>query len=398
MSDKIGTFQWTVIGSSVRGASHLRSDMPNQDAIHYIPETGSGSVVAMAVADGHGSAKSFRSDVGARIAVQVCIQVLNESWENIVRNGHPNLTAIKRDGEDRLPKLISRLWRQRVDEHCAANPFSADELRKMKNDKAVTEYINENKVNYQAYGATLLSALITETFMLCLQLGDGDILLVSPDFSVSRAVPKDPALIANETTSLCMPSPEREFRVVFLNLASSRPALVMMSTDGYSNSFSNDEGYLKAASDILAIAHEEGIESIRKQAPAWLEDASKKGSGDDITLGLIMGDVKNVSRPVAIPETMAEKGEPAPVNKDDSKQGSAPAAESKVPAVSLNVTEDNEKASNSLAAAFSAQTIPISVPKSENPEPAVESSPTRSELDPPAKAEDHKDIKPSPPK
>lgn len=391
MSEKPKVFQWEVVGSTVRGASHLRSGLPNQDAILMSPDSGSGSVVAVAVSDGHGSAKSFRSDVGARIAVQVCIQVLNESWENISRHGHPNMTAIKRDGEDRLPKLISRLWRQRVDEHCAANPFSLDELQKIKNDKAILEYINENKVNYQAYGATLLSVLITETFMLCLQLGDGDILLVSPDFSVSRAVPKDPALIANETTSLCMPSPEREFRVVFLNLASSRPALVMMSTDGYSNSFSNDEGYLKAASDILAIAHEEGIESIRKQAPAWLEDASKKGSGDDITLGLIMGDVKNVSRPVAIPETIPEKSEPAPppVNNDDSKQGSAPATECIVPSVSMNVTEDKGKVSDSLAAAFSAQTIPISAPKSDNPEPTVESSSTRSEQDPPSETEDH---------
>ena len=228
--------------------------------------------------------------------------------------------------------------------------------------------------------------------MLFLQLCDGDILLVSSDFSVSRAIPKDPALIANETTSLCMPTPEREFRVSFHNYASSRPALVMMSTDGYSNSFSSDEGYLKAASDILAIAHEEGIESIRKQAPAWLEDASKKGSGDDITLGLIMGDVKNVSRPVAIPEPTPEKNEPAssPADKDDAKQDSAPVAETLNPSGDSPISAGNDNASGSPATASSSPTIQVSAPAPDNAAPSVDSAPSRTDQGSTAKAEEQR--------
>jgi len=327
--------RWEIVAASVRGASHNRSGLPNQDAFLVLPEKGIGSVVILSIADGHGSAKSFRSDIGAKFAVQVCVQVLNESWANVSRQGLPSLTVIKRECEDRLPKLISRAWRQKVDEHCAGTPFSLDEISKM-TDKAILDYAKAKKTNYQAYGATLLAVMMTETFMLCLQLGDGDILVVSPDFSVKRAIPKDAALIANETTSLCMSEPENEIRTSVVPLGAIKPALVMLSTDGYSNSFSSDEGYLKAATDILTIAHDEGIASIRKQTPTWLEDASKSGSGDDITLGLIFGDIINVTKPAPVQLPVEGKCDPSPMPTDPSiaQVKAAPVAEKCAPSES----------------------------------------------------------------
>ena len=67
---------WRVIGESVRGAGHKRNGMPNQDAYTCLPESGVGSVLCVAVADGHGSTRYFRSDVGARLAVQSATEVL----------------------------------------------------------------------------------------------------------------------------------------------------------------------------------------------------------------------------------------------------------------------------------------------------------------------------------
>ena len=62
---------WRAIGRSVRGASHVRSSLPNQDAIAWFPDSGKGPPLIVAVSDGHGSPRNFRSDVGSKIAVEI---------------------------------------------------------------------------------------------------------------------------------------------------------------------------------------------------------------------------------------------------------------------------------------------------------------------------------------
>src|SRR5438067_1473667 len=68
--------KWQVICASVRGASHIRVGLPNQDDLFYLPKTKVGPRLLLAVADGHGGAKHFRSDVGAHCAVSAATSVL----------------------------------------------------------------------------------------------------------------------------------------------------------------------------------------------------------------------------------------------------------------------------------------------------------------------------------
>ena len=49
--------RWRVIQESVRGASHVRSGLPNQDRARAFPETGEHVRALLAIADGHGRAK-----------------------------------------------------------------------------------------------------------------------------------------------------------------------------------------------------------------------------------------------------------------------------------------------------------------------------------------------------
>src|SRR5437016_2401525 len=67
---------WRIVGRSVRGAAHKRVDLPNQDAIGWWPDSGEGMPVILAVSDGHGSAKYFRSHRGARLAVETALKVI----------------------------------------------------------------------------------------------------------------------------------------------------------------------------------------------------------------------------------------------------------------------------------------------------------------------------------
>jgi hypothetical protein len=63
--------------------------------------------------------------------------------------------------------------------------------------------------------------------------------------------------------------------------------MLLLSTDGYSNSFASPDAFLKAGADYLNAIRTEGAEGVRKELPKWLVETSENGSGDDITVGII---------------------------------------------------------------------------------------------------------------
>ena len=68
------------------------------------------------------------------------------------------------------------------------------------------------------------------------------------------------------------------------------PSLVLLSTDGYANSFRSDEDFLKIGQDYLEIIRQQGIASLAEELPAILTEATQQGSGDDITLAILQDD------------------------------------------------------------------------------------------------------------
>ncbi len=277
--------EWRVLGHSVRGAAHLRSGLPNQDAIHWLPATRVGPPLILTVSDGHGSAKNFRSDVGSDLAVRQTAWLIQD-----LLDGQPdpaNLSTIKRTAEERLPQEIVRQWREAIASHHRKNPFTSAELRALEEEKGLAARRQVEATPRLAYGATILCVLATADFILYLQLGDGDILTVSEAGEVQRPLRKDARLFANETTSLCTEDAWRDVRFRFQAIFGAPPALIMLATDGYANSFVNDTAFFKVGSDLLAILREDGPKVIEANLPAWLSEASEAGSGDDITLGLL---------------------------------------------------------------------------------------------------------------
>lgn len=252
--------QWRVVGQSVRGAVHERNGLPNQDAICWLPASGEGSSIVLAVADGHGSARYSRSHIGASLAVESAAQLVHE----FINSQSDNLSLLKDATEDWLPRALVRKWVE-----------------------AVTDHLNADEESIVAYGATLIVAAVSERFALYLQLGDGEILTVSESGEVTRPLTRDDRLIANETTSLCAPDAWRDFRVSFQPLNHSSPALILLSTDGYPNSFRHESGFFKVGSDILHMIREHGLDMVKDNLAGWLSDSTRAGSGDDITVGIL---------------------------------------------------------------------------------------------------------------
>jgi hypothetical protein len=259
--------QWQVAGESVRGAAHERNGLPNQDAIYWLPVAGHGSSLVLAVADGHGSARYSRSHIGASLAVESSVQLVQEFLDS--QTGAGNLSLTKDATEEWLPRTLVRKWIEVVDEHLNSDPLDAPEQ------------------NLIAYGSTLLVTAVTEQFAIYLQLGDGEILTVSESGEVTRPLTKDDRLFGNETTSLCAPDAWRDFRVSFQLFTQSAPALILLSTDGYPNSFRDETGFFKVGSDILNLVRENGLSFIKENLGVWLTDSTRAGSGDDVTLGIL---------------------------------------------------------------------------------------------------------------
>lgn len=285
---------WRVIGSSVRGASHVRAGIENQDAIGWIPPDGIGARVVVSVADGHGNPKSFRSAAGARLAVEVSQALAAELLT--VPGGRGELSWVKDRLERDAPRRIVREWRARVAEDLARSPFTEEEFACVRDRAGQKAQALVESDPYLAYGSTLVTAVATQSFMAFWQIGDGDVLTVSASGAASRPVAGDERLIANETTSLCSAEAWRLFRVAVFGTPAP---VIMVSTDGFANSFSDDEGYLRFGSDVLRMLVMEGVDVVGGRLTGWLGAMTQAGSGDDISLGI-------ACRPSDFPDSLPE--------------------------------------------------------------------------------------------
>ena len=99
-----------------------------------------------------------------------------------------------------------------------------------------------------AYGSTILAALATETCVLCMQLGDGDILFVDSQGRSRRPLPKDATPITKQTASLWRRNAASEIRLHVENELEDLPALILAATDGYPESCGSDDAFLAISS------------------------------------------------------------------------------------------------------------------------------------------------------
>lgn len=252
--------RWHISGCSVQGAKHLRNNKPNQDAIHWNKHSQS---LCLSIGDGHGQNASFRSHIGSKIAVHISLEICQKLSQKSLLN--------------HFPETLLTHWQKQVLKHIQEYPFNAQELQQIET--------MENQ--FITYGTTLITAFLMDDICYFFQLGDGDILLISDQGEVSRAMIQDQRLLANETTSLCQSDAVQNFRTSSIHLSQNQIAIILLATDGYSNSFQKEHDFLKVGKDLFDLLRIDGLQKVEKNLDHWLREASDTGSGDDITLGLI---------------------------------------------------------------------------------------------------------------
>lgn len=263
---------WNLVTGTARGRSHQVRDMPNEDAIAaaFIPSAGAAII---AVADGHGHERHFRSETGAALAVQVARQVATDQAAAFAA-GNPTAVATA------LPEVIVRRWRAAVDRDIEARPYTRPQLQ-------VLEEAGDGP--QIPYGSTLLVAIAARDWLACAQIGDGDLVAVHPDGGWDAPVAADPSLDGLRTTSLCQPEALSAFRVGVRDLRARPLAALLLATDGYGNAQAADPWQPQFAQDMAELVTSRDAAWFAAHVQSWAElCASGEGSGDDTTIGLLL--------------------------------------------------------------------------------------------------------------
>jgi serine/threonine protein phosphatase PrpC len=266
---------WRVLTATQRGAAHYAMGLPNQDAVRS-QETGPRAAV-VAVADGHGHHRHFRSARGSRLAVAVACQAMPELTAAVT--GVTDVSEAERQIEQVLVPAITGRWREAVRDDLAAEPITRQEepSRAPGDDDMI------------AYGTTLLVAAVWRDWLLLAQIGDGDILGVRPQGGALLPVPGDPLLDGRHTTSLCSPGAERSFRVAAVSTGQTPLLAVMLATDGYGNAQATEEWEDAVSSDLAGLIAGHPQDWLADQLPVWAARcASAQGSADDTTIALLL--------------------------------------------------------------------------------------------------------------
>lgn len=260
---------------SIQGFSHISKGLVCQDSSGFYCNE---DISIAVVADGHGSQKHFRSDIGSKMAVQIAIN----SVKDFIKDKTSFNEAIKNNSNKVLTRIESNIvynWNNSVNEHYNNNPVCEEETAEISKDEL-------SKISIESmYGSTLIVAAMTKQYWFGMQIGDGSCVSLYQDGETKLQIPSDDRLIANLTTSLCDCDAIHNFRHYY---SDNIPIALLVSTDGLSSSFFDENTFLTFNRRIISqmTNYDFALESLKQH----LYKRSKEGSYDDISISAIYKD------------------------------------------------------------------------------------------------------------
>ncbi len=257
------------IHSTVIGDSHVKRGIVCQDSSGIYLCDAFGIAV---VADGHGSSKHFRSEVGSRIAVKITTGLLQKymrkpDFKNQFQE-HPNFILRQ------MEKQILMKWREAIQEYHQQNPLSEEEMEE--------HDLKDRPVRISTiYGSTVLAAVMAEGFSFGMVLGDGGFVVMDEDGGLTIPI-EDQNSRANYTSSLCNTDAINYFEHWYTK---ENPKALFVSTDGLFKSFASDEDFLKYHGLIMQMTGNQ--EKMKKSLERNFKRRTEEGSGDDISLSMV---------------------------------------------------------------------------------------------------------------
>ena len=270
-----------IIGESIRGYTHIQRNLECQDR-KLSRELEDGSLV-LSVADGHGSRSCPYSGTGAELAVNTFCKLIDELHSDFQNAGElvdfqnaEDLSGfLNHQGSLKFAQTVERDWKE------AVQTIHREAGLPMPMTQTGEEDLN---ALYRLYGTTLLGLLIAPTFVFAFQIGDGDI-TYADDGGVQPVVVAD-KLLGVESHSLCSREAWKKAvsAVHFQPWEQHLPCAFLLSTDGLSNSYADDEAFGQTCAQYFEALKTYGPDAVEENLPEWLSETSRLGCGDDTTL------------------------------------------------------------------------------------------------------------------
>ncbi len=264
------TGAWRAVSATRKGSTHVRDDLPNQDA--HVTEERDGTAI-IAVADGHGHQLHFRSEVGSALAAGTAAHLLREALPTYTSANSARVHLRETLG----PSLVEH-WALAVQADIAAHPFSDDEATRLRED---------DRGHLRPYGSTVIAIAANADVLVVLQIGDGDAVLVDREGVVFRPLPEDELLHGMTTTSLCQIDPLASLRTVAIDLTERDVELGFVATDGFGRPrVDADTWWQQTGEELWERTRNYGLPWVEQRLPGWLTEPAEYG-GDDVSLALL---------------------------------------------------------------------------------------------------------------
>ena len=258
---------------SVKGASHEKTGLVCQDSSAYKV---CDDYAICVVADGHGSKKHFRSNLGSQFAVEATISTIDRFYED------------KKSFEESFPKNYKKIiksiqkqiisdWNKLVEEHIKNNPVTEEEKSKFTEE----EFAAIPPESY--YGTTLIVGAAGKDFTFGVQIGDGTLVALFDDGKAVMPMEYNEAAPANVTASMCNSNAAGMFSAFYRD----KQKLIAMftSTDGLYTSFGSEFDFLDYHTIITSQLND--VENFKNIIVNNLTKRAHFGTEDDISLSCI---------------------------------------------------------------------------------------------------------------
>ncbi len=258
---------------SVIGASHTTSGTVCQDSSAFkITDKYSITVVA----DGHGSKKHFRSNIGSKLAVEAAIETIDkfyedsDEFEKCFPSNHDKIIK-------NIEKQIISSWNSKITCHLEENPITKTEKNRFTDDEF-------DKIAYASYyGTTLIIGVAGRKFTFGMQIGDGSLVALFDDGIAVMPMEYEESAPANITASMCNDNAVTMFNSFYVG--NKTLFSMFASTDGLYTSFGSDVDFLDYHTIITS-----QLEEINGFESAVIKNITKRthfGTQDDISLSCI---------------------------------------------------------------------------------------------------------------
>lgn len=252
------------------------------------------------VCDGHGGERYFRSDIGAKYAAEITLEVVSSFVKtvDICLFKNKPFTAIGpmstlSDAKDlsqvdfTLRQLFSSIiyrWNEKIKQH--AHSVELSEWERTHVPQKYLEEFSCSESFEKQYGCTMIVYVQAPDYWFAFQIGDGKCLSFQESPIWSEPIPWDDRCFLNKTTSLCDPSALEEFRYCYQG-DGHFPVAVILGSDGLDDSFGEINNLANFYIQILKMLFNDGQKITEDSLKETLPQLSKIGSKDDMSVACV---------------------------------------------------------------------------------------------------------------